>query len=173
MLAGIGAGVTLGSIFVVTGFITLPVQTDAYTILLVVRRETILLWLSNYVHIIVSWLQIILGLFLILGVAARLTTLASSVLIVLFVCNNIWLLREGVDPRSCHCLGDAVTRFLANFSPREALYIDFSMLGLILLILAFSPDKWLSLRPWFLKNRPHGESAPRKSQRSKSQEGSV
>jgi uncharacterized membrane protein YphA (DoxX/SURF4 family) len=163
MLAGIGAGVTLGLIFLVIGFIKLPVQTDAYTILLVVRKETILLWLSDYVHIIVPWLEIILGLFLISGVAARLTALASSVLIVLFICNNIWLIREGVDPRSCHCLGDAVTRLLASFSPREALYIDFAMLGLIFLILAFYPDKWFSLRPWLLKSRPHEKAAPEKS----------
>jgi len=147
-------------IFLVTGFIKLPVQTDAYTILLVVRRETILLWLGDYVHIIVPWLEIILGLFLISGVAARLTALASSVLIVVFICNNIWLIREGVDLRSCHCLGDAMTRLLASISATEALYIDFAMLGLIFLILAFYPEKWFSLRPWFLRNRPQGESPP-------------
>jgi uncharacterized membrane protein YphA (DoxX/SURF4 family) len=72
-------------IFLVTGFIKLPVQTDAFTILLVVRRETILLWLSDYVHVIVPGLEIIFGLFLISGVAARLTALASSVLIVVFI----------------------------------------------------------------------------------------
>jgi len=163
MLVGIGAGVTLGLVFLVTGFIKLPVQTDAYTILLVVRKETISLWLSDYVHIIVPWLEIILGLFLISGVAARLTALVSSVLTVVFICNNLWLIREGVDPRSCHCLGDAVTRLLASFSPREALYIDFAMLGLIFLILTFYPDKWFSLRPWLLKNRPNGEFATEKS----------
>ena len=141
-------------IFLVTGFIKLPVQTDAYTILLVVRKETILLWLSDYVHVIVPWLEIILGFFLISGVAARLVALASTVLIGAFSYNNIWLTREGIDLRSCHCLGDPLTRLLASFSAREALYIDLAMLGLIFLILAFYPDKWLSLRPWFLKNRP-------------------
>lgn len=150
-------------IFLITGFIKLPVQTDAYTILLVVRKETILLWLSDYVHIIVPWLEIILGFFLISGVAARLMALASTVLIVVFIYNNVWLIHERVDLRSCHCLGDALTRLLASFSATEALYIDFAMLGLIFLILAFYPDKWLSLRPWLLRNRPHGESAPGKS----------
>jgi len=161
---GISAGVILGLIFVVAGFIKLPVQTDAYTILLAVRKEAILLWLSDYVHVIVPWLEIILGFFLVSGVAARFTALASAVLVVVFMYNNIWLIHEGVDLRSCHCLGDALTRLLASFSSREALYMDFAMLGLIFLILAFYPDKWLSLRPWFLRNRPHGESAPGKSQ---------
>jgi uncharacterized membrane protein YphA (DoxX/SURF4 family) len=163
MLVGNGAAVTLGLVFLVTGFIKLPVQTDAYTIVLVVRKETILLWLSDYVHVIVPWLEIILGFFLISGVAARLMALASTVLIVVFIYNNVWLIHEGVDLRSCHCLGDALTRLLASFSAREALYMDFAMLGLIFLILGFYPDKWLSLRPWFLRNRPHGEFAPEKS----------
>jgi hypothetical protein len=154
MSVGIAGGVILGLIFLVIGFFKLPVQTDAYTILLVVRKETILLWLSDYVHVIVPWLEIILGFFLISGVAARLMALASTVLIVVFIYNNAWLIREGIDLRSCHCLGDALTRLLASFSAREALYIDLAMLGLIFLILAFYPDKWLSLRPWFLKNRP-------------------
>lgn len=150
-------------IFLVTGFIKLPVQTDAYTILLVVRKEGILLWLSDYVYVMVPWLEIILGFFLISGVAARLVALASTVLIVVFIYNNIWLIHEGIDLRSCHCLGDALTRLLASFSAREALYIDFALLGLVFLILTFYPDKWISLRPWFLKNRPRGESAPGKS----------
>jgi len=164
MFLGIAAGVILGLIFLVTGFIMLPVQTDAYTILLVVRKETILLWLSDYVHVMVPWLEIILGFFLLSGVAARLMASASTVLIVVFIYNNIWLIREGIDLRSCHCLGDALTRLLASFSATEALYMDFAMLGLIFLLLAFYPDKWLSLRPWFLRNRPHGEWAPGKSQ---------
>jgi hypothetical protein len=163
MCVGIAGGVILGLIFLITGFIELPVQTDAYTILLVVRKETILLWLSDYVHVIVPWMEIILGFFLISGVAARLAALASAVLVGVFIFNNIWLIREGVDPKSCHCVGDAITRFLGGISTTEALYIDFAMLGLILLILTFYPDKWLSLRPWFLRNRPHGEFAPEKS----------
>jgi uncharacterized membrane protein YphA (DoxX/SURF4 family) len=154
MLVGIGAGVTLGLIFLVLGFMRLPVQTDAYTILLVVHKESILLWLSDYVHVIVPWLEIILGFFLVSGVAARFTALASAVLVVVFVYNSIWLIHEGIDLRSCYCFADAATRLLASFSSREALYMDSAMLGLIFLILAFYPDKWFSLRPWFLKNRP-------------------
>ena len=140
-------------IFLVTGFRKLPVQTDAYTILLVVRKEPILLWLSDYVHVIVPLLQIIFGFILISGVAARLTALASAVLIGVFIFNNIWLIREGVDPRSCHCFADAITRFLGGISNWEALYIDFAMLGLIFLTLTFYPEKWLSLQPWILRAR--------------------
>jgi hypothetical protein len=163
IFVGLAAGVILGLIFLVTGFIRLPVQTDAYTILLVVRKETILLWLSDYVHVIVPWLEIILGFLLISGVAARLAALASAVLVGVFIFNNIWLIREGVDPKSCHCVGDAITRFLGGISTTEALYIDFSMLGLIYLILFFYPENWFDLRPWLLRHRKREEYAADKS----------
>jgi uncharacterized membrane protein YphA (DoxX/SURF4 family) len=150
---GISAGVILGVIFLVAGVRKVPVQTDAYTILLVIRKEWILLWLSDYVHIIVPLVEIILGFLLISGVAARLTALASAVMVGLFIFNNIWLIRKGVDQDSCHCFGDAITRFLGGISNWGALYIDFAMLGLVFLILAFHPNKWWSLRPWPLRNR--------------------
>jgi len=162
IFVGIAAGVILGLIFLVAGFGKLPVQTDAYTILLVIRKETILLWLSDYVHIIVPLLEIVLGFLLISGVAARLTALASAVLVGLFIFNNIWLIRSGVDQDSCHCFGDAITRWLGGITNWEALYIDFAMLGLILLILTFYPQKWFSLRPWLLRKRQIEETVPRK-----------
>jgi len=159
---GLAAGVILGLIFLVAGFHKLPVQTDAYTILLVIRKEPILLWLGDYVHIVVPFLELILGFLLISGVAARLTALASAVLVGVFIFNNIWLIRKGVDLRSCNCVGDAITRLLRGISNWEALYIDFAMLGLIFLILTFYPEKWFSLRPRLLRSRPLEESAPEK-----------
>lgn len=152
--AGILAGIILGLVFLVAGFGKLPVQTDAYTILLVIRREPFLLWLSDYVHIIVPLLELTLGFLLVSGVAARLTALASTALVGVFIFNNLWLIRNGVAEESCHCFGDALTRLLGSISTSEALYIDIAMLALILLVLTFYPDKWLSLRPWLLRRRP-------------------
>ncbi len=154
--AGILAGVILGLIFMVAGFGKLPVQTDAYTILLVIRKEPIFLWLSDYVHIIVPSLEIILGALVFSGTAARITALASAGLVGAFIFNNLWLIRNGVAQESCGCFGDALNRLLGGLSTREALYIDFAMLALIFLILVFYPDKWFSLRPWFLRGRPSG-----------------
>lgn len=151
IFVALSAGVILGLGFLVAGFWKLPVQTDAYTILLVVGKEPILLWLSDYVHILVPLLELILGFLLISGAAARMTALASAVLVGLFIFNNIWLIQKGVDLRPCNCMGDAITRLLRGMSSWEALFIDFAMLGLIFLILTFYPEKWFSLRPWFLK----------------------
>lgn len=150
---GIAAGIILGLIFLVAGFGKLPVQTDAYTILLILRKEPIFLWLSDYVHIIVPVLEITIGLLLVSGVVARLTSLASAGLVGVFIFNNLWLIQTGVDRDSCHCFGDAITRLLGGISNWGAIYIDFAMLGLILLILIFYPGRWLSLRPWFFRSR--------------------
>ena len=163
IFVGIAAGVTLGVIFLVAGFSKIPVQTDAYTILLVIRKERILLWLSDYIHILVPLVEITLGFLLIFGVAARLTALASAVMVGLFIFNNFWLIGKGVDQDSCHCFGDAITRWLGGISNWGALYIDFAMLGMIFLILTFYPGKWFSLRPWLMKSRPREQSAPGKS----------
>lgn len=151
VFVGIAAGVILGLSFLVAGFWKLPVQTDAYTILLVIGKEPILLWSSDYVHIIVPLLELILGFLLISGAAARMTALASAVLVGLFIFNNIWLIQKGVDLRPCNCVGDAITRLLRGMSSWEALFMDLAMLGLIFPILTFHPEEWFSLRPWFLK----------------------
>ena len=116
-----------------------------------------MLWLSDYVHIIVPLLELILGFLLVSGVAARLTALASTALMGVFVFNNIWLIGKGVDQGSCRCSEDAITRFLGGLSSWGALYVDFAMLGLSLLILVFCRGKWFSLRPWLLRSRQAGE----------------
>ncbi|PKN24361.1 MAG: hypothetical protein CVU64_22285 [Deltaproteobacteria bacterium HGW-Deltaproteobacteria-21] len=152
--AGILAGVILGLIFLVAGFGKLPAQTDAYTILLVIRKEPVLLWLSDYVHIIVPSLELFMGFLLVSGVAARLTALASAALTGVFIFNNLWVIRHGVSQDSCGCFGDALDRLLGGISTMEALYVDFAMLALVFLVSAFYPDKWFSLRPWFLRGRP-------------------
>ena len=77
IFVALSAGVILGLSFLVAGFWKLPVQTDAYTILLVVGKEPIWHWLSDYVHIIVPLLELILGFLLISGAAARMMTPAT------------------------------------------------------------------------------------------------
>jgi uncharacterized membrane protein YphA (DoxX/SURF4 family) len=152
--AGVLAAIMLGLIFLVAGFGKLPAQTDAYTILLVIRKEPILLWLSDYIHILVPSIELILGFLLVSGVAARFTALASTTMVGVFIFNNTWFLRKGIPQESCRCFGDAIDRLLGGISTRESLYVNFAMVALIFLVLAFYPDKWLSFRPWFLRGRP-------------------
>ena len=147
--AGILAAVILGLIFLIAGVGKLPSQTDAYTILLVLRKIPLMLLLSDYVHIVFPVLEIILGLVLVAGIAAKLAASFSALLIGAFIFNNLWLIRKGLGQEACYCFGGSLNWLLGVVSTKEALYIDIGMLGLVCLVLACFPGRWLTLRPWF------------------------
>jgi uncharacterized membrane protein YphA (DoxX/SURF4 family) len=152
-LAGILASVILGLIFLIAGLGKLPVQTDAYTILLILPRSSVLLFLSDYVHIVFPVMEIVLGLLLLLGIAARVMALGSAMLVGAFIFNNLWLMGKGLAQESCHCFGGSLNWLLGVVSVKDALYIDGAMLALVFLILAQYPAKWLTLRPWFIASQ--------------------
>jgi uncharacterized membrane protein YphA (DoxX/SURF4 family) len=147
--AGILAAVILGLIFLIAGLGKLPAQTDAYTILLVLRKIPLMLLLSDYVHIVFPVLEIILGLMLVVGFAAKLTASFSILLIGAFIFNNLWLIQRGLGQEPCYCFGGSLNWLLGVISIREALYIDIGMLALVYLVVACYPGRWFTLRPWF------------------------
>jgi uncharacterized membrane protein YphA (DoxX/SURF4 family) len=146
---GILAAAALGLIFLIAGLGKLPAQTDAYTILLVLRNIPLMLLLSDYVHIFFPVLEIILGLMLVAGVAAKLTASLSTLLIGAFIFNNLWLIQKGLGQEPCYCFGGSLNWLLGVVSTREVLYVDIGMLGLVCLVMAFYPGRWFDLRPWF------------------------
>jgi uncharacterized membrane protein YphA (DoxX/SURF4 family) len=150
-LIGIPAAVLLGFIFLIAGIGKLPAQTDAYTILLVLRKIPLMLILSDYVHIVFPVLEIILGLLLIAGIAPKVMAVFSSLLIGAFIFNNLWLVQKGLAEDPCYCFGGSFNWLLGVISTREALYIDVGMLALVCLVIAYSPGNWLAGRPWFFK----------------------
>ena len=147
--AGILAAAVLGLIFLIAGLGKLPTQTDAYTILLVLRKIPLTLLLSDYVHIAFPVLEIILGLALVAGIAAKLAASFSVLLVGAFIFNNLWLIQKGLGQEPCYCFGGSLNWLLGVVSTQEALYIDIGMLALVCLVVACYPGKWLTLRPWF------------------------
>ncbi len=148
---GIPAAVVLGFIFLIAGIGKLPAQTDAYTILLVLREIPLMLLLSDYVHIVFPVLEIILGLLLIAGIAPKVMAVFSSLLIGAFIFNNLWLVQKGLDQETCYCFGGSLNWLLGVVSTKEALYIDIGMLALVCLIVTSYPGNWFAVRPWFFK----------------------
>ncbi|MEW6668107.1 MAG: MauE/DoxX family redox-associated membrane protein [Thermodesulfobacteriota bacterium] len=145
------ASLVLGLIFLVAGLGKLPVQTDAYTILLTLPRSPVLVFLSDYVHIVFPVLEIALGLLLILGIAARAVAVGSAALVAAFIFNNLWLIGKELATDPCYCFGGSLNWLLGVISVKEALYIDVAMLGLICLIVTRYPGRWFGLKPWFLR----------------------
>ena len=146
---GIAAGILLGLIFLVAGLGKLPVQTEAYMIIFGLQRALLHPTLANHIDTWLPRVELALGLLLMAGIATRLMTSFSSVLIAAFIFNNGWEIARGAGENPCGCFGE--NSFLGYLSNTQALYIDIGMLALVAVVLLWYPGNWLTARPWFLK----------------------
>jgi len=146
---GIAAGILLGLIFLVAGLGKLPGQTEAYMIIFGLQRALLHPTLANHIDTWLPRVELTLGLLLMAGVATRLMTSFSSVLIAAFIFNNGWEIARGAGENPCGCFGE--NSFLGYLSNTQALYLDIGMLALVAVVLLWYPGNWLTARPWFLK----------------------
>ena len=146
---GIGASIVLGLIFIVSGLGKLPYQGEFLATILPRSFLTPLL-----AHLVSRWLpaiEVALGSLLIIGIAAKIMTSFSALLIVGFIAHNSWGIYQGLGYEPCGCLG-ILDRFLqGKFSTINALYMDIGMLALVLIILLCYPGKFFAIHPWFLR----------------------
>ena len=145
----IGSNIALGLIFLVAGVGKIADQTDLLTILV----ETSILP-SEVVSLVAQglpWIELVLGLFLIIGIAAKFVASASTLLIIGFIFHNTWIIEKGFEMDGCGCLGMLERELQIILSSEMARYIDIGMLALILIILFCYPGKFFTLRPWFLR----------------------
>ena len=142
---GVGASIVLGLIFAAAAVAKLLHQPEAFRIffspfpgfLSPAFTKAFLIWLPR--------LELVVGLLLILGIAAKLVATLSLVLIAGFITNNGLLLIQG--RRYCpSCFGPQVT-----LRALDALYIDIVMLALVLIILFCYRGHFFNIYPWFLK----------------------
>ena len=155
--AGIGSGIILGIIFVTSGagkiadpigFLTLL----SYTSFLPLELSIIVVqWLP--------WVELVLGLYLITGIAAKIFSSVSCLLVIGFIFHNSWLITHGLATEDCGCFGRIENILeierLVTLSSQSALYMDIGMLALIVIVLFCYPGKFLTLHPWweFLRGR--------------------
>jgi len=147
--AGIAAAILLGLILLVAGLGKLPQQTRAYWIMFNLPHAILAPKLADQIDIWLPRLELAIGSLLIIGIATRLATVITLVLIIGFIFNNIWMIAEGFASNPCHCFGP--NSFLGYISITQALYIDIGMLALAAIILFWYPGNRDTLRPWFLK----------------------
>ena len=146
---GVGASLILGLIFVVAGLGKLLHPTEAFKLfffpdfLTPALAKVVFIWLPR--------LELIIGLLLIIGVAAKLVTIFSSVLIAAFITNNVWLLIQGLGDKPCGCFGIAERIAQARLSTLGSLYVDMAMLALVLIILFCYQRRFFNIYPWFLR----------------------
>jgi hypothetical protein len=137
--------------FVTAGLGKLPLQGEYWGLLLFDFSDSMtLLRLTDVVKHWLPWIEIVLGSLLMAGIAAKCMASFSSVLILAFMANNIWMIRHGAGREPCGCFGK-FEEFLGTLSAENALWMDIGMLALVWIILSYYPSTFFEIRPWFLR----------------------
>ena len=86
------------------------------------------------------WLEISLGILLVIGIVPKITSALSIGLISGFIVSNSWVLMNGAQTAiTCeYCFG-IWEKLLGSLSPLQALFVDVALLGLALVILTQAP----------------------------------
>ena len=108
--AAIVAAMLLGLVFLLAGLGKLPVQTEAYMNIFGLHRALLHPTIANHIDTWFPRVEMVLGLLLIVGIAARSMTGFAGVLTVAFTFNNIWEIARGAGGDPCGCFGDTLSR---------------------------------------------------------------
>ena len=151
-----GSAILAGLTLLVAGTGKLPGQAEFVDALLKS------FWTPTIAYVIghcLPWLEIGLGVFLLLGLFPRITAVLCLPVIIGFMANNSWTLIHGVEkfPECGHCLG-IWERFLGALSPLGALVIDILLLGLALIVMPLYQEDFLKFQPWLAKWKKRGTS---------------
>ena len=149
--AGIGAGIILGLIFVASGLGKLLSQAESFKTIFNPFPDFLAPVFANAVFSWLPFIELIIGLLLIVGIAAKLMAVFSLVLIAGFITNNSYMISRGLGYEPCpSCFGIIEKIIQVELSTVGALYLDIGMLALVLIILFCYRGNFLNIYPWFL-----------------------
>jgi len=155
---GVGAGVILGLIFITAGVGKLLHQPEAFKIFFTPFLDFLPpILMAKAFFIWFPWVELVIGLLLITGIAARLVAAFSLLLITVFITNNTLNLIKGLGGEPCGCFGAVDNVFEANLSVIGSLVIDIGILALSLVLLFYARRGFFNLYPWFLRRGGRGK----------------
>ena len=146
----VGASIILGLIFIVAGLGKLLHQPDAVRIFFIPLPDFLTATLAKAVFIWLPRIELLVGLLLVMGIAAKLVATFSSVLIAGFIAHGSLLIRRGLGSEPCDCFGKMKIVPYTELSIIGSLYLDIVMLALILIILFWHQRNFFNIYPWFL-----------------------
>ena len=147
----IGAGIILGIVFVVAGLGKLLSDAESFESIFNPFPDFLAPFFSQAVYSWLPYLEVIIGLLLIVGVLPRLMAVFSVVLIAGFITNNGWLISRGLGYEPCDCFGVVERIIQVELSTVGALYLDVALLVLALVVLFWYRSRFLNIYPWFVK----------------------
>jgi len=150
-LIALGPSIFLGLTLLASGSGKVPGQTEFIDALLQSFWTPAMAYLIGYC---LPWVEIVLGVLLLLGVLPRIVAALCLPLTIGFIASNSWALSHGVKqfPSCDYCFGKW-EELLGVMSPLQALFFDIVLFCLALVILLFHPSGFLDFRPWFIKRR--------------------
>ena len=148
---GLGASITLGMIFLISGIGKLLLQGELFETFFPGFLDFLTLDQTRLLFYGLPYVEIAIGALLILGVATKLVAAFTSLLIAAFIASNVWFITHGMGFEPCGCLGIFDRLFQSKLSTQQSLYLDIAMLALILITLLCYQRSFTCIRLWFLK----------------------
>ena len=148
---GLGASIILGIIFFTSGLGKLLVEAELFETYYPGYLDFLSLGQTRLLFYGLPYIEIIIGIFLILGFATKLTAAFSSLLIIGFIASNIWFITNGMGFEPCGCLGIFDRLFQSKLSTQQSLYLDMAMLALALITIVSYQRRFTDIYPWFVK----------------------
>lgn len=145
---GMGASIFLGIIFLASGIGKLLSTSEGFKEVFNPFPGFIPSAFTESVAIWLPYVEVILGLLLVLCIVPRFASLLSALLIAGFITNNAWLLSRGLGYEPCTCFGVLDRLVGAEISTNGSLYLDIIMLAMVATVVLLYNSNFFNLRPW-------------------------
>ena len=104
-----------------------------------------------FIPYVLPFLEIILGIILVIGLWPRLMAIFCLPLTLGFIANNVWMISQGLDEYpACDCFG-IWEEIFGIVSPLQSLCIDIGLFVLALIIIFLCPGTFFSSQLWMNK----------------------
>jgi len=153
--AGTVGSILLGTIFVIAGLGKLFTPAEGFKTIFNPFPGFIGAAFTDAVFGWLPYIEIIIGLLLIIGIMPRFMAVLSALLIAGFITNNAWLLSQGEGYEPCSCFGVLDRIIGVELSTTGSLYLDIVMLALAGVVVFCYQSHFFNIRPQFLAQGKH------------------
>ena len=151
-----GASILLALVFLTSGVGKLMGQSAfLLTLSTWLISDNIAAWVASWL----PWVEIVLGLCLLVGIFPQIVSGITALLVAAFAMHNGWMIGQGLGYEPCHCLG-ILDQLMGEMSTITSLYVDIGLIVLALAVYFCYPGRLLNTRPWFMGWREIVESPP-------------
>jgi uncharacterized membrane protein YphA (DoxX/SURF4 family) len=126
-----------------------------------INPTTVFLMYDIFIPYILPGIELLLGIFLLIGFVPRLIAAICIPLTLALMTNNIWSISQGLAKfPECVCFG-VWEKIFGGLTPVQALCYDIGLFALAIVIILLHPGGFLSSRAWLtnlFKKKPAGDS---------------